>query len=104
GLLCIFPDSPMNLSYTRHLHLKGVVANFARTNQTSVLLNSLEPATNGGDYNSAILVNQEGAIVAQYDKIRLMPFGEYVPLPRWLPCAGAGRAAVVEFTPAGSHP
>src|SRR5207237_9835724 len=100
----MWPESHMNFSYTRDPHLKGVVANFARSNQTSVLLNSLEPTTNGGDYNSAVLVNQEGAIVAQYDKLRLMTFGEYVPLPRWLPCAGAGRAAVVEFTPAGSHP
>jgi len=79
------------------------VANFARSNQTSVLLNSLEPATNGGDYNSAVLVNQEGAIVAQYDKIRLMPFGEYVPLPRWLPGARSVRAIVGEFTPGSSY-
>jgi len=101
--LVIWPESPMNFSYTRDPHLKGVVANFARSNQTSVLLNSLEPATNGGDYNSAVLVNQEGAIVAQYDKIRLMPFGEYVPLPRWLPGARSVRAIVGEFTPGSSY-
>src|SRR5439155_10978991 len=101
--LVIWPESPMNFSYTRDPHLKGVVANFARSNQTSVLLNSLEPATNGGDYNSAVLVNQEGAIVAQYDKIRLMPFGEYVPLPRWLPGASSVRAIVGEFTPGSSY-
>jgi apolipoprotein N-acyltransferase len=101
--LVIWPESPMNFSYTRDPHLKEVVANFARRNQTSVLLNSLEPAANGGDYNSAILVNQEGAIVAQYDKIRLMPFGEYVPLPRWLPGARSVRAIVGEFTPGNSY-
>src|SRR6266446_4074818 len=97
--LVIWPESPMNFSYTRDPHLKEVVANFTRNNHTSVLLNSLEPATSGGDYNSAILVNQEGAIVAQYDKIRLMPFGEYVPLPRWLPGANRVRSIVGEFTP-----
>src|SRR5438105_1318697 len=101
--LVIWPESPMNFSYTRDPHLKEVVANFTRNNHTSVLLNSLEPATSGGDYNSAILVNQEGAIVAQYDKIRLMPFGEYVPLPRWLPGASSVRAIVGEFTPGSSY-
>ena len=101
--LVIWPESPMNFSYTRDPHLKEVVANFARGNHAYVLLNSLEPTTNGGDYNSAILVNQEGEIVAQYDKIRLMPFGEYVPLPRWLPGASSVRAIVGEFTPGRSY-
>jgi apolipoprotein N-acyltransferase len=41
--------------------------------------------------------------VAQYDKIRLMPFGEYVPLPRWLPGASSVRAIVGEFTPGSSY-
>src|SRR5712692_2343028 len=67
------------------------------------MLNSLEPAPNGGGYNSAILVNQMGEKVAQYDKIRLMPFGEYVPLPRWLPGARSVRAIVGEFTPGSSY-
>src|SRR5712692_7616588 len=67
------------------------------------MLNSLEPAPNGGGYNSAILVNQMGEKVAQYDKIRLMPFGEYVPLPRWLPGASSVRAIVGEFTPGSSY-
>src|SRR5207237_5709436 len=99
----MWPESHMNFSYTRDPHLKGVLANFARSNQTSVLLNSLAPSTNVGDYNSAVLVNQEGAMVAQYDQIRLMAFGEYAPLPRWLPGARSVRAIVGEFTPGSSY-
>ena len=101
--LVIWPESPMNFSYSRDPLLQDTIANFAQTNHTSVLLNSLEPAANGGSYNSAILVNERGQKAAQYDKIRLMPFGEYVPLPRWLPGSGSVRGIVGEFTPGSSY-
>jgi apolipoprotein N-acyltransferase len=99
----IWPESPMNFSYSRDLQLRDAVATFARTNHTAVLLNSLEPAPNGGEHNSAILVNEEGQKVAQYDKIRLMPFGEYVPLPQWIPGASSVRGIVGDFTPGSKY-
>jgi apolipoprotein N-acyltransferase len=101
--LVIWPESPMNFSYSRDPHLRQVVGDFARENHTSILLNSLEPALDVGDQNSAVMVNEEGAMAARYDKIRLMPFGEYVPLPRWLPGASSVRGIVGEFTPGSSY-
>jgi len=101
--LLIWPESPMNFSYSRDPQLQAIIGSLARTHRTSVLLNSLEPAPNGGSYNSAILINEQGHKIAQYDKIRLMPFGEYVPLPRWLPGSGSVRSIVGEFTPGSSH-
>jgi apolipoprotein N-acyltransferase len=105
--LIIWPESPMNFSYSRDRRLRELISNFVKTNkrnsQTFVLLNSLEPAPNGGESNSAVMVNEEGRIVAQYDKIRLMPFGEYVPLPHWLPGASSVRGIVGDFTPGSSY-
>jgi apolipoprotein N-acyltransferase len=101
--LVIWPESPMNFSYSRDPKLREIVADVARANHASILLNSLEPAADGGDQNSALLINQEGVIAARYDKIRLMPFGEYVPLPRWLPGAGSVRGLVGEFEPGRSY-
>jgi apolipoprotein N-acyltransferase len=96
--LVIWPESPMNFVYGTDNRLRERLATFAKANNTSLLLNSQELAPNDGIYNSALLINQEGGLVVQYDKIRLLPFGEYVPLPQWLPGAGLIGAIVGDFT------
>jgi apolipoprotein N-acyltransferase len=73
--------------------------NFAKKHHTSILFNSQESAPNDGIYNSALFINERGELIAQYDKIRLMPFGEYVPLPHWMPGASLITAIVGDFTP-----
>ena len=99
----IWPESPMNFTYAGDRTFQEQLANFTRQNQTSLLFNSLEPAPNDGFYNSALLVNQGGRLIAQYDKIRLMPFGEYVPLPHWLPGASLITGLVGDFTPGDKY-
>lgn len=94
----IWPESPMNFAYGADQQLRAKLASFAQRHHVSMLLNSQEIAPNDGIYNSAMLINEQGKLVAQYDKIRLLPFGEYVPLPEWVPGAGLIRAIVGDFT------
>jgi apolipoprotein N-acyltransferase len=96
--LVVWPESPMNFTYAADGSFQDLVRRFSLENKTYLLFNSLEPAPNGGSYNSALLINGDAPIV-QYDKIRLMPFGEYVPLPQWLPGASLITGLVGEFTP-----
>ncbi len=102
--LIIWPESPMNFTYTNDTALREWIARFAVENRASVIFNSLEPAPAGGAYNSAVMINEEGVKVAQYDKIRLLPFGEYVPLPRWLPGVNLVPVMVGDFTPGAQYP
>jgi len=95
----IWPESPMNFTYAADLTFQQQLANFTRQHHTALLFNSLEPAATNGFYNSALLINEEGRLISQYDKIRLMPFGEYVPLPQWLPGASLITGLVGDFTP-----
>ncbi len=97
--LVVWPESPMNFTYASDKTFQDLAANFTRENHTSLLFNSLEPGPGDGAYNSALLINEEGRLISQYDKIRLMPFGEYVPLPQWLPGASLISGIVGDFTP-----
>jgi len=50
-------------------------------------------------YNSAVVINADGARVGRYDKIHLVPFGEYVPFQKFLFFARKLTGKVSRFTP-----
>jgi len=50
-------------------------------------------------YNSAVLLDPSGRRTYSYNKVHLVPFGEYVPLRNWLTFAGRLTADISDFTP-----
>jgi apolipoprotein N-acyltransferase len=60
----------------------------ARTHHVWLILNGEDMSTSHTEtnwFNAAFLVNPQGELTATYHKQKLVIFGEYVPLARWLP-------------------
>jgi apolipoprotein N-acyltransferase len=102
--LTIWPESPMSFAYSRDTALREQLAAFAARNRTSLMINSLEPAPNDGAFNSAMLIDPNGRLTAQYDKIYLLPFGEYLPIPSWIPGTSLIPPVVGTFTAGERYP
>jgi apolipoprotein N-acyltransferase len=101
--LIVWPESPSPF-YTNDPLFRDAVSALARQSGTWVVAGSigLTPAMHGGGpssqiFNSAALVDPQGAWVQRYDKVHLVPFGEYLPFPHLFAFAGGLTKEVGEF-------
>jgi len=94
----IWPESTVPLSYTQTDFFRAEIEDLSRRHGIDIILGSV--ATDAQHlnriWNSAFLVSG-GTTIGHYDKIRLVPFGEYVPLRRVLFFAEKLVHAVGEF-------
>ena len=91
--LILWPESPAPFWVT-DLHLRSTLANVARATDSYIIAGSIGIEHTGeinrrpDIYNSASVIAPNGAWTARYDKIHLVPFGEYVPFARLFSFAG----------------
>lgn len=77
----IWPEAPAPLYYDEDARLRDRVNGLARRTGAWVLLNVVPRTPEGAPLNSVLLVSPDGRPAGRYDKMRLVPFGEYVPRP-----------------------
>jgi apolipoprotein N-acyltransferase len=79
--LIIWPESPAPF-FENDPRLRETLSSIAQQTHAYVLAGTVGavPGDPNGLYNSAQLVAPSGRWLARYDKIHLVPFGEYVPL------------------------
>ena len=98
--ITVWPEVPAPF-YWQDPKFSARMGAIARATGNHVLTGIVDwkPAADGRllPYNTAILVDRLGHRVFSYDKIHLVPFGEYVPLRRWLTFAEKLTAEVGDF-------
>jgi len=115
--LIVWPESPSPF-YTNDPLFRDAVSELSRQSGSWVVAGSIgiTPAmhatmndgressgsqSSGGEssqiFNSAALVNPQGEWVGRYDKVHLVPFGEYLPFPQVFAFAGGLTKEVGEF-------
>ncbi len=102
--LIVWPESPAPF-YVNDPLFRGMVTQMAREANAYVIVGTLgvENRPSGQRpqelFNSAALIAPDGQWTARYDKIHLVPFGEYVPYKTVLTFARQLTAEVGDFVP-----
>jgi apolipoprotein N-acyltransferase len=101
--LIVWPESPAPF-FTSDPLFRDPMSQMARTANTWVVTGAVgtTPAMQNGTsasevFNSAALISPSGDWTTRYDKVHLVPFGEYLPFPRLFAFAGGLTKEVGEF-------
>ena len=100
--LIVWPETAAPFYFNHDMGLTKIVLRRVKTIGTSFLIGcpSFIKISNNYNYlNSATLISPEGNIIDQYNKVHLVPFGEYVPFKSWLPDLGTLVAQAGDFVP-----
>jgi apolipoprotein N-acyltransferase len=100
--LIIWPETAAPFFFLRYPDLTARVQDIARASGGYLLFGApaLEFTPQGESlYNRAYLLTPQGEVAGYYDKAHLVPYGEYVPLKRYLPFLGKMTVMVGDLTP-----
>jgi apolipoprotein N-acyltransferase len=98
--LIVWPETATPFYLFHNEALTRIVQRGIRSTGSAHLIGS--PAVHRSEegmayFNSAYLLDPAGTAIGRYDKAHLVPFGEYIPLKRWLPFLGKIVAQVGDF-------
>ena len=82
--LLIWPETPAPFYFHEDPSFRRTMSRLAESSDSTLLVGfvdwpSGDDGLHTGPYNSVGTVSPQGELIAQYDKMHLVPFGEYVP-------------------------
>ena len=77
--LILWPEVPGPIYFYRDPAFRQQISSLTRQSNAYLLTGTVAETRQREPLNSAVLINPAGDLVDRYDKINLVPFGEYVP-------------------------
>jgi len=102
GGVIVWPETAVPFYFQDDGPLQRRILAFARDHRVWIVLGSptyADRAVGTNFANSAFLVDPDGRIAGRYDKVHLVPYGEYVPLRRYFPFISKLAVGVGDFRP-----
>jgi apolipoprotein N-acyltransferase len=100
--LLLLPESPTPLSFDGDSSFSHSLRNLAQRYPLGLVFNNVSRRKTANAYrfyNSAYFLNRNGTVAGVYDKIHLVPFGEYIPFQRVFSFAETITKDVGSFDP-----
>ena len=100
GSLIVWPETAVPFMFQNKNSLQDQIINLSLKTKSWLLFGSVSssPQKSGNDYfNSAYLLSPSGEVKGRYDKVHLVPYGEYVPLRNFFPFIKKLTAGIGDF-------
>lgn len=78
--LIVWPEMPVPF-YENDAAFRGYLKSVAEQAKAPILAGVVGRTPSGAPLNSALLAGVDGSTISRYDKVHLVPFGEFVPWP-----------------------
>jgi apolipoprotein N-acyltransferase len=102
GGLIVWPETSAPFYFEEPGPLRDAVIDLTRSSGRTLLFGSPRYEMENGKIsfmNSAYLLRPDGVVAGLYDKVHLVPYGEYVPLRKFFPFIGKLVAGIGDFRP-----
>jgi apolipoprotein N-acyltransferase len=104
--LLVIPESPTPLSILNNSDYQEALKKRAGRYSLGLIFNTIRSEESGGSFhyfNSACFLDRNGALSGIYDKMHLVPFGEYIPLKKIFSFVELISKDVDSFHPGSSY-
>jgi len=101
--LIIWPETAMPFVFDREVYASKYIKALPSVVNANLLFGTMSQDPSGKLSNSAYMIGKTGETIGVYNKVHLVPFGEYTPLLSYFPFLEKLTAAGGEFAPGEGH-